>query len=158
MEVRTPEQRWTVEQLGLELERSGLFQASSPAPVEARQALDRGKQLAQQQRWQEALETCQAMTRVWQGAADLHRTLGYCYLGLRDWDAAIAEFTSVLKLEPNNGPARLGLAQAYEGARQPNSQLFWEAAQDLEREGHHAQAVEARRRAKLLEAPSSSAD
>lgn len=156
LEVRTPEQRWSSAELAQRLQRAGLVQ--TVPPQEALQALDRGQQLVQQQRWREAVETCQAITRIWQGASDLHRTLGYCYLGLRDWEAAIAEFTQVLKLEPNNGQARLGLAQAYEGARQPSSQLFWEAAQDLEREGHEALACEARLRAKSLEDPSNSAD
>ena len=106
-----------------------------------------GQKLVEQHRYQEALDTCQAVTKVWQGAADLHMTLGHCYLGLREWNSAIGEFSEVIRLKPDCGEAYFGLGEAHDGARKPSRQYYAQAALQLAKEGKADRASEAQRRA-----------
>ena len=109
--------------------------------------LSKSQKLLEQRNYQEALETCQAVTQVWQGASDLHFTLAQCYLGLREWDRAIAEFQEVLRLQPQHGPAYFGLGEAHEGKGSPASFFFAQSVPLLAAQGKSEMAAEANRRA-----------
>lgn len=145
MQVLTRDQQWTLEQLSQRLSACGMLDPATP--VEAVEAFNKGQHLVDQQRYQEAIDTCQAVTHVWTSASKLHLTLGQAFLGLREWTQAEEEFSKAVRLAPDSGEAWFGLAEAREGGRRPCQEAFSQAAHHLAAAGKLDLASEALRRA-----------
>lgn len=145
LQVLTRDEQLTPGQLSQLLRSCKLLDPA--ASVEAVEAFNKGQHLVDQERYQEAIETCQAVTRVWTGAAKLHLTLGQAFLGLREWEKAEEEFSKAVRLGPDNGEAWFGLAEAREGSGQACQDMFSQAAHHLAAAGKLDLANEALRRA-----------
>jgi len=111
-------------------------QVRPPAGIEGvtardlQQQLESADALYRQQKFEEAIAAYRAVLRSAPSLAIVNLQIGAAYRSLKNYDAAIAAYDDLLKAEPENSKAQVGLAFAYldKGDRAGAEQVLARAA------------------------------